>query len=138
MKRTISTLACLTLLCSSHLVAKTALSTITTEGFAAGIESVTPETKDPVVEKEILLTIPSVSLNVIMDQENEVLKVSLKGEVAKNLDWVIFKPKGEVISRHSTTSKINEIKINTLEKGTFVLMIRDSEGRALFRTFTKA
>lgn len=138
MKRTISTLACLALLCTSPLVAKTAIATTAATGFDSLSNAITPETKNPAPEKEVLHTIPSVSLEVVMDSEHEVLKVSLEGEVLKNLDWVIFQPKGDIISRHSTSSKINEIKINTLEKGTYVLMIKDSEGRALFRSFKKA
>jgi len=85
-----------------------------------------------------MLKIPDASLQLVVDAEKEVLKVTLEGQLTHELDWVLFQPKGSVISRISTTSKINQIKISTLEDGDYVLMIKDLDGRALFQSFSKS
>ena len=142
MKRTISVMACLAVFCTSQLVALS-VATITTKDLgtlANSIDAIEDSLVviDPAEKKDVLLLIPSVELVLEKDETKGILKVSLKGEQTQNLEWVIFKPKGEVISRLSTNSKINEIKISNLEGGDYVLMIKDEEGRALFRNFEKA
>ncbi len=142
MKRTISVMACLAVFCTSQLVALS-VATITTKDLgtlANSIDAIEDSLAliDPAEKKDVLLLIPSVELVLEKDETKGILKVSLKGEQTQNLEWVIFKPKGEVISRLSTQSKINEIKISNLEGGDYVLMIKDEEGRALFRNFEKA
>ena len=80
--------------------------------------------------------IPDMTLRVAMDSSGCNLNVDLSGN-NEELTWIIFQPKGRVISRLTTTSKINEIRINNLEKGHYVLMVKDQNGRMLFQTFDK-
>jgi len=134
MKRTISVLACLAVFCTSQLVAKSTVATTQPND----LDTLTKlDAKEP-AEKAVLLLIPSADLTLEKDEKQGVLKVSLDRMDTENLQWVIFQPKGEVISRLSTPSNINEIKIDALEKGDYVLMIKDDQGRAIFRTFEKA
>jgi len=85
--------------------------------------------------KEVVELLPGRSLQLVVNNNRETLEVNLSGET-ENLEWVIFQPKGKVISRISTTSKINEIKINNLSSGKYVLMIKDTKNRTLFKAFT--
>ena len=71
-----------------------------------------------------------------MNVEKNILNVNLTG-TAENLEWIIFQPKGKLISRISTTSKFDEIKIDNLTAGKYVLLIKDTSGRMLFRSFEK-
>ena len=87
-------------------------------------------------EKPVIESIPNRTLDVSIDAFQKNLKVNLSGEDEK-LDWIIFQPKGQVISRLTTTSKIDKIMIDKLEKGTYVLMIKDNSGRVLVRAFDK-
>ena len=80
--------------------------------------------------------IPNKSLEVRMSDDNELLIIDLQGEVTQ-LDWMIFQPKGDVISSITTKAKIDEIKICNLAKGDYVLMLKDKEGRVLYSPFTK-
>jgi len=140
MKRTISVLACLTVLCTSQLVAKSTVATTQPNDLdtLSKLDAKEPSEKEAAAEKNILLLIPSADLTLTQDEKQGVLKVSLDRVNTDNLQWIIFQPKGEVISRLSTPSNINEIKIATLEKGDYVLMIKDDQGRAIFRNFEKA
>lgn len=141
MKRTISVMACLAVFCTSHLVANSTVATIPSNDLAnlsLLIDAKDPNTaKDPAAKKEVLEMIPSVDLTLKTNEKKGILKVTLKGEISDNLEWVIFQPKSGVISRLSSHSKINEIKIDTLKKGAYVLMIKDAQGRALFSSFEK-
>jgi len=137
MKRTISVMACLAIVATSPLVATDVDTTSTNDhSLFSDVESSTPANK-PAEEKAHIYKIPDAKLILESDLANEVLKVSLDGVVTNKLDWVIFQPKGETISRISTDSLINEIKIDNLASGEYVLMIKDSEGRALFQSFSK-
>jgi len=133
MKRTISVWACLAILATSQLVARDSVAInikndlVNTEKFVA---------KKPV--KTELAMIPNSSLHLDVDAENKILQVTLKGENCEKLDWVLFQPKVGVISRISTESKINQIKISALQPGEYVLMIKDESGRALFESFSKS
>lgn len=87
--------------------------------------------------KSTITFIPGKSLNVQVIDDKGLLLVDLEGEVAE-LDWIIFQPKGAVISRISTSAKIDEIKICNLPKGDYVLMLKDKEGRVLYSPFAKS
>ncbi len=133
MKRTISVWACLAIVALSPLRAKE-LDTLS----SAPSKSTEVDTSEPAEKPTELHLIPDIQLDLKQDVRNEVLDVTLKGSDSAQLEWVIFQPKGAVISRIKTSSKINEIKIGNLTAGDYVLMIKDEEGRALFQTFTKA
>lgn len=137
MKRTISVLACLTLMYTSQLAATDSTSTTIlvekTNTTKPDGNSASPRNS----EKDEIKIIPDVSLNLSLDNKKSVLKVELSGSTDEYYEWVIFQNKGKVISRHTTSSKINEIKIDTLQQGKYVLMLKDDRGRALFKTFSK-
>jgi len=124
MKRTVSVWACLVFCSVIHLSAN----------------SVNPATPAKASEKntttEISL-IPNRVLDVEVIEESGLLHVNLTGENTL-LDWIIFQPKGEVVSRISTQAHIDEIKISNLEHGNYVLMVKDGEGRILYKRFEKA
>ncbi len=86
--------------------------------------------------KEIVELIPGRELSVKVNVEKNILNVNLTG-TSENLEWIIFQPKGKLISRISTTSKFDEIKIDNLTAGKYVLLIKDTSGRMLFRSFEK-
>lgn len=87
--------------------------------------------------KSTITFIPGKTLDVQVIDDKGLLLVDLKGDTAE-LDWIIFQPKGEVISRISTSAKIDEIKICNLIKGDYVLMLKDHQGRVLYSRFTKS
>ncbi len=95
------------------------------------------ETTSKKSAKSTITFIPGKSLNVQVIEDKDLLLVNLEGDTAE-LDWIIFQPKGEVISRISTSAKIDEIKICNLDKGDYVLMLKDKEGRVLYSSFSKA
>jgi len=86
--------------------------------------------------KEFVELIPGRQLSLVVNTDNNTLNVNLTGD-AENLEWIIFQPKGELVSRISTKTKFDEIKIDNLKTGKYVLMIKDTSGRMLFRTFEK-
>jgi len=88
-------------------------------------------------ERTILEVIPNVQLDLTYSKRFEVLTVELDGLIETPLEWVIFQPKGPVISKISTISKINEIDISRLAPGSYVLMLKDASGRAIFKKFEK-
>lgn len=112
--------------------------------FATTADNNNPITKEKVeittskttVKKEIK-TIPNRTLKVEVLEEKELLHISLSGQNEK-LDWIIFQPKGKVLSRITTSTKIDEIKIDNLDSGLYVLMIKDPQGRMLYKSFNKA
>ncbi len=83
---------------------------------------------------EILETIPDRTLEI--EVQREFLQIQLSGH-PQSLHWILYHPKGKVISRISTESNIDAIDISTLEKGNYVLMIKDDKGRILHKTFTR-
>ena len=87
--------------------------------------------------KNLVELIPDSQLSVSSDDNPDLLKIVLKGDV-DNLTWIIFQPKGKVISRLETSEKIDEIKIANLEKGDYILMLKDNEGRMLYSPFSKS
>ena len=104
--------------------------------YANSVVNSPPEKNTDKNEKSVIERIPNRTLSVTIDSSQKNLKVNLTGEHAK-FDWIIFQPKGEVISRLTTTSKIDKIMIDKLEKGTYVLMIKDDSGRVLVTAFDK-
>lgn len=93
-------------------------------------------TKTDAKKLAVLESIPNRSLNVKVADNGANLDVNLSG-AHENLEWTIFQPKGEIISRVKADNKINKIKIAGLERGKYVLMIRDNSGRTLFKAFDK-
>ena len=139
MKRTTSFVACLTLIVSSHLAAISSIPMINhiDSNSIAETKEPTVDSKNDVLAKEKLLTIPHLKLSIEVDDKNEILKVQMNGKPSEYLQWTLFQPSSAIISRHTTTSRINEILISTLEKGDYVLMVKDEKGRALFHKFIK-
>lgn len=123
MKRTVSVWACLVFCSVIHLT--------------AGINPSTPEKAAVKKSTSEISLIPDRALEVEVLEERGLLHVNLTGENTL-LDWIIFQPKGEVVSRVSTRAKIDEIKISNLETGNYVLMVKDAEGRILYKKFQKA
>jgi len=112
------------------LLNSTALFSNTTPGPAHN-DRVTVTTN---ANKELVEILPGRQLVLSVNDKNQTLEVKLSGK-AENLEWVIFQPKGEFISRISTSSIIDEIKVDNLAAGQYVLMIRDEQNRTLFRSF---
>ena len=82
--------------------------------------------------------IPNQSLSVKLSQDQKYLVVDLETESAEMLDWIIFETGGDIVSRIKTPQNIDEIKVSKLEKGNYVLMIKDQVGRLLYQPFQKA
>ena len=82
--------------------------------------------------------IPNQSLSVKLSQDQKYLVVDLETESTEMLDWIIFEPGGDIVSRIKTPQNIDEIKVSKLEKGNYVLMIKDQDGRLLYQPFQKA
>ena len=82
--------------------------------------------------------IPNQSLSVKLSQDQKYLVVDLETESAEMLDWIIFETGGDIVSRIKTPQNIDEIKVSKLEKGNYVLMIKDQDGRLLYQPFQKA
>lgn len=131
MRNTISLWACLVLFCGTIL--------------ATEPSNTTPVSKDENKETSTIDNNKKARINYIPNRDLEVqvlnsknlLHINLTGK-SEQLDWIIFQPKGEIISKISTAMKIDEIKIDNLEAGQYVLMIKDQEGRMLFKNFVKA
>ncbi len=120
----------------SHVILCLLLSSISF-GYAAHVDNPVTENKNETKEERARLeVIPNTNLEVQLSHDGTSLDVELEGNTGK-LDWIIFKPKGEVISRIKTDSKIDKIKINTLKKGTYVLMVKDDYGRVIATAFNK-
>jgi len=131
MRNTISLWACLAIFCGQLMATEpnnTASTTKNTE---------TELTSEKNSEKEEVVFIPNRKLEVELISEIDLLRINLTGQ-SEQLDWIIFQPKGEVISRISTSTMIDEIKLNNLETGQYVLMIKDTKGRMLYKMFEKA
>lgn len=126
MRNAISIWACLALLCTNVIANST-------EPSAKNLRPTDIETAKK--DKKVIAHMADRSLQLRVNSSAEKLMVSLSGS-EEELDWVIFKPKGEVISRISTSSKIDEIEIANLDAGKYVLMIRDSKNRTLFKAFS--
>ena len=82
--------------------------------------------------------IPNQSLSIKLSQDQKYLVVDLETESAEMLDWIIFETGGDIVSRIKTPQNIDEIKVSKLEKGNYVLMIKDQDGRLLYQPFQKA
>ncbi len=122
--------ACLVLFAVNTVSANTS----TTLSSGANEDEKTAAKEEKATTKEEIKTIPNRALALTLNSKNKTLGVHLSGKV-ENLEWVIFQPKGKVISRISTSSRIDEIKVDNLTPGKYVLMIKDSENRRLFKAF---
>ena len=71
-------------------------------------------------------------------QDQKTLVINLKSKTNEMLDWIIFEPGGEIVSRIKTDKSIDEIKLSNFVEGEYVLMIKDAEGRLLYQPFQKA
>ena len=82
--------------------------------------------------------IPNQSLSIKLSQDQKYLVVDLETESTEMLDWIIFETGGDIVSRIKTPQNIDEIKVSKLEKGNYVLMIKDQVGRLIYQPFQKA
>ena len=134
MKRSIFILASLTILNLTLLKANT-------------IDNIFPSKKEviksSVTEAEMKSTletlsfIPNQELAIKLAEDHKTLVIDLKSQTTEILDWIIYKTGGEIVSRIKTDKSIDEIKVTKLDKGDYVLMIKDAEGRILHQPFTK-
>lgn len=134
MRQFINFCACLVIFSSSLLATEPTTKIILTDEEPA---LSTPRKAKLNREKAFVTAIPGKTLAVELNQNKGLLEVNLTGS-AEQLDWILFQPKGEVISRISTSTKIDEIKIENLDKGSYMLMVKDKKGRVLYRAFDKA
>jgi len=131
MRLSISILVCVVMMSASNINAAANNSNEPT----GVIETLsTNKTKD---SKKVMEFMAGRKLEITVNNSNNKLLVNLTG-ANETLDWVIFQPKGKVISRISTSTKIDEIKIDNLTSGKYVLMIKDAYGRTIFQAFDKA
>jgi len=130
MRILISVWACLALFFVNNSEAATSIEKITSSVVVSeGDEKSKTEVK-------VMEFMTGRKLQLILNPSSKKLLVNLSGADEK-LEWIIFQPKGKVISRISTSSKIDEIEIDNLETGKYVLMIKDASGRTLFQAFDK-
>lgn len=134
MKRTIFIGACLVLIHAAQLKATETDSTATViqPEFENTSTAVEPKTSD----KEMITFIPDRNLNLAVSEDNKTLFVELSGGHTEKLSWIIFQPKGKVISRIESQNNFNEIEVDTLQSGNYILMIKDAEGRLLYQKFS--
>ena len=134
MKRSIFILASLTILNLTLLKANT-------------IDNIFPSKKEVIKSSvteaemkstlETLSLIPNQELAIKLAEDHKTLVIDLKSQTTEILDWIIYKTGGEIVSRIKTDKSIDEIKVTKLDKGDYVLMIKDAEGRILHQPFTK-
>lgn len=135
MKRSTFVWACFALLNFTTLQANTVDSIFTSEkGMVDKVEAKS-EAKS---ELKTVSFIPNQVLTVKLSQDQKYLVVDLKKESKEMLDWIIYEPGGAIVSRIKTHENIDEIKVSKLEKGAYVLMIKDQDGRLLYQPFQKA
>lgn len=135
MKRIISIMASLAILHASQLNANIKDIYTSNDSLITNPEKIATETKAATLKT--ISGIPNGKLDLSVNIESNSLEISLTGVANQNLEWIIYKPKGKVISRISTSSVINEILIDGLENGDYVLMIKDTQGRILYQPFTQ-
>jgi len=134
MKRTIFIGACLVLINAAQLKATETDSTGTV--IQPETEVTTTSVKPKTSDKEIITFIPDRNLNLAVSEDKKTLFVDLSGDSTEKLSWIIFQPKGEVISRIDSQNNFNEIEVDTLNSGQYILMIKDAEGRLLYQKFS--
>ena len=86
-------------------------------------------------KKEPIKLIPAVKLSLTVNEYLKKLQLQSSGLDGSLKEWTIFKPKGPVISKMSTKAVFDEVDIKNFSKGKYLLMIKDLQGRALFRSF---
>ncbi len=138
MKNSIFLWACLAIINATTLQATDTDSTAVANHSDDTLHSVNLETPPVDSKKSLIVLIPNRTLNVQILEDKDLLLIDLSGYNGEVLDWMIYKPKAKVKSRISTSAKIDEIKINKLTAGDYVLMVKDAQGRVLFQSFKKA
>ncbi len=133
MKRTFFIGACLALINLTTLKATTNTDSLFTSDKNLVAEK--PTTKS---ELKTVSLIPNQGLSLQISQDQNYLRVALQKASAETLDWIIMERGGEIVSRVKTDKPIDLIKLSNLQKGDYVLMIKDSEGRLLYQPFVKA
>ena len=132
MKRSIFIWACLA------LFNFTTLQALPTDSISVKVNDHVKTKAETKPELKKVSFIPNQSLTVKLAQDKKTLVVNLKSKTSELLDWIIFEPGGDVVGRIKTSKKIDEIKVSNLDKGDYVLMIKDAEGRLLYQPFQKA
>lgn len=131
MKRTTLVLAYMTYLCLSHSYAA-----LSTEASIEPIKKTYSETSTAKeIEKKSLELIPNVELELTVNYEKMKLEVKASGFEHVSRDWIIFQAKGKPLSKISTTQVIDEIELQNFEPGEYILMIKEKDNRALFKSF---
>lgn len=138
MKNSIFLWACLAIINATTVQATDTDSTAVANHSDDTLHSVKPKTTPADSKKDLIEFIPNRTLNVQVMDNKDLLLIDLSGYNGEVLDWMIYKPKAKVKSRISTSAKIDEIKINKLEAGDYVLMVKDTQGRVLYQSFKKA
>ena len=138
MKNSIFLWACFAIMNATSLQATDTDSTTVANHFEGTIDKEEPKTTPSDSENDLIEFIPDRTLKVQVIDNKDLLLVNLSGYDGKVLDWIIYKPKAKVESRISTSAKIDEIKIDKLEVGDYVLMVKDQQGRVLYQSFKKA
>lgn len=134
MKRTIFIWACLAIFNAAHLQA-TETDSLTTVSPSNEENTATTPVKSAKVDKEMIAFIPDRNLKLEISNDNKTLFVNLTGDTSEKLDWIIFQPKGAVVGRIESETNFDEIKVSTLDRGDYILMIKDTEGRLLYQPF---
>lgn len=134
MKRAIFIGACLVLINAAQLQATETDSTATVIQPETKVAPAVVEPKNS--DKEMITFIPDRNLNLAVSEDSKTLFVNLSGDHTEKLSWILFQPKGEVISRIESQNNFNEIEVDTLHSGNYILMIKDAEGRLLYQKFS--
>jgi len=109
--------------------------TLLTASIGDTLTSVKPETKET---KSKITLIPGKQLNLKVSEDNKLLVVDLQGSITEDMEWILYQPQGDVFARVKTDKNIDGIVIENLAAGTYKLMIKDSSGRVLHKSFEKA
>ena len=131
MKRTTILLACLTLLGTSLINA--ASNPLSHE--SEKVEVATPTFKNMKKVPVVLNLIPNASLSLTLNKSKKKIQVLSTGLDDQIKDWIIYQTDSAVLTRISTTNKIDEIKVDGFEKGQYYLMVKDKKGQALIQKF---
>lgn len=92
----------------------------------------------PPTKKAVIRLIPELDINLQVLHNNELMLVNLSRALDGEVEWMIFQPNAGVVSRITTDSKIDEIKLDNLPQGDYVLRVKDNQGRLCFKSFHKA
>ena len=116
----------------------TSLQAIPSDSIFTSLEDKVKSSAELKPEIKTVSFIPNQALSVKLAQDQKTLVINLKSKTNEMLDWIIFEPGGEIVSRIKTDKSIDEIKLSNFVEGEYVLMIKDAEGRLLYQPFQKA